>query len=250
MDKIYLENGKTLGLKSGLRKLSLTGKLPRGQIITNTIDPNVAPSLDYSGTWTRGPNTFITHLIFEPPVGWPLTKLGEDQLTRYNEHNNPAYICIERGLPFFTVHPYSILWKRFEDRIEISLQNSNSTRTLYLNQLEHPDNIEPSLGGHSIAHFDEDGSLVVDSIGFPDNIRWGLAPGVDSSSQKRVTERYTLSKDGLKITLSLTFEDPMYLTEPVTVTGSYKKIADDPFEPYECDLEAAKRNLTPPLNKP
>ncbi len=250
MEQIDLENGKTLGLESGLRQLSLTGKPPRGQIINYAIDPNVAPSLDYSGTWARGPNTFITHLIFEPPIGWPLTKLGEEQLARYNDHDSPAYYCIERGLPFFAVHPYSLLWERYEDRIEISLQNSTSTRTLYLNQSEYPNNIEPTLGGHSIAHFDKEGSLVVDSIGFPDNVRWGLAPGVDSSSQKRLTERYSLSEDGLRMTLSIIFEDPVYLTEPVAVTGSYKKIADDPFDPYECDLEAAKRNLAPPLNKP
>ena len=250
MDRINLENGKILRLKSGLRQLQTTGKPLRSETSSIVSNPAVASSLDFSGTWERGPDTFLTVRIFEPPSGWPLTQLGEEQLARYNEHNNPAYDCIERGLPFFSVHPYSLLWVRYEDRIEITLQNSNSKRTLYLNQHEHPDKIEPSLAGHSIARFEEDGSLLVDTIGFPATVRWGLAPGVDSSDQKRVKERYTLNKDGLGMSISLTFEDPVYLTEPVTVHGTYKKIVDFQFEPYECDLEAAKRNLSPPLKTP
>ena len=92
----------------------------------------------------------------------------------------------------------------FEDRIEIELQNVNIIRTLYFNLDEHPDDLEPNLVGHSIARFDKDGSLLVDTIGFYVT-RWGLAAGVDSSEQKRVSERYTLSKDGLGMDISIPF---------------------------------------------
>ena len=84
---------------------------------------------------------------------------------------------------------------------------------------------------------------MVDTIGFPEFAKWSLAAGVDASGQKRIRERYTLSEDGLGMAVSITFEGPVYLTEPVTINGSDRKMADDPFEPYECDVEASRRHL-------
>ena len=185
-----------------------------------------------------------------PPRNWPLTKVRIEQVARFDHLTNPAYDCLERGLPFIGYHPYSLLWSRYEDRIEIILQNSNLTRTLYFNQDKHPDSVKPSRMGHSIARFDDDGSLLVDTVGFLAEPQWGLAPGVGSSEQKHIKERYTLGKDGLGMAISITVEDPVYLLEPVILTGSYFKVVDEPFEPYVCDLEDARRNLSPPLNTP
>ena len=192
-----------------------------------------------------------TGRYLEPPRDWPLTKRGEEQVSRHDYLDNPWYDCLERGLPYFTVKTHNFLWTRFDDRIEISQQQYTSTRTLYLNQDKHPDDLKPSLMGHSIGYFDEDGSLLVDTIGFIEGVRWGLAAGLESSEQKRVRERYTLSRDGLKMDISITIEDPVYLTEPVTITGNYYfKVANDPFEPYVCDLEATRKHMSPPLNTP
>jgi len=204
--------------------------------------PTVTPSVDFAGTWARGSNNYVTGRYFQPPIDWPLTKLGEEQVVNYKEHNNPAYNCLERGLPFLPVKNYNHLWTRFDDRIEISHQYSSSTRTFYLNQDKHPENLKPSLLGHSIAHFDDDGNLIVDTVGFTDGVRWGLAPGLESSDQKHIRERFNLNEDGLGITFSITIEDTVYLTEPVTINGGYNRVADVPFDPFFCDLEAAQRN--------
>ena len=236
MISVVLEDGEALYVVSSRFR-------PKSDLASTGNNPDVTPSKDFSGTWARGRSNGLSAGYFEPPSNWPLTKLGEEQFARFDELNNPAYDCLERGLPFFPIMPYWQAWIRHEDRIEIILQNSEFTRTLYLNQDTHPDEIEPSLGGHSIAHFDEDGSLVVDTVGFPTDVRWGLAAGVDSSEQKHVSERYTLSKNGREIELSMTFKDPIYLMEPVTVNGSYNKVADDPFDTYVCDLESARKEL-------
>ncbi len=87
----------------------------------------------------------------------------------------------------------------------------------------------------------------MDTVGFSAT-RWRLAAGIDSSEQKRVSERYTLREDGLGMDISMTFNDPVFLTEPVTVNGTYRKVVDVPFEPYECDLEVARRSLSPQPN--
>ena len=244
LEQIVLENGVIFNVKSLRRTVSLSS-VNEGNLLANK--PTVVPSQDFSGTWARG---LEGPAYFLPPSDWPLTKLGKEQIARFDHLNNPSYDCVERSLPFSSFHPYSLLWVRSGDRIEIIPQNSNLTRTLYLNQGEHPDDFKPSLVGHSIAYFDDAGSLLVDTIGFLPAVRWGLAPGVESSEQKRVRERYTLSKGGLGMDISITIEDPVYLLESVTITGSYFKVADVQFEPYICDIEDARRNLSPPLNTP
>ena len=213
--------------------------------------PAVTPSQDYSGTWGPRPGTInaVTGRYNVPPNDWPLTPLGEAQLARFDYFDNPAHVCIERGVPLYGTYPYLLLWTRYEDRIEMIAQQSELKRTFFLNQDTHPDGLEPSLMGHAIARF-EDGSLLVDTIGFSDNVKWGLAPGVDSSKQKHVKERYTLSEDGLGMDFLITLEDPVYLTEPMTVTGKYSKVPEVAFEPYICDPENAQRHLSPPLNTP
>ena len=244
LEQIVFENGEKFSTKS-LRRTVGSPSIDESIIVNNKS--TFGPSQDFSGTWARG---FEGPAYFLPPNDWPLTKVGAEQVTRFDHRSNPSYDCLERGLPFISFHPYSLLWTRYADRIEIILQNSNVTRTLNLNQDKHPDGIVPSQMGHSIARIDDEGILMVDTVGFLPDVKWGLAPGLGSSAQKRVIESYTLSKSGLGMDILITAEDPVYLTESVTITGSYFKVADTPFEPYVCDLEDARRSLSPPLATP
>ncbi len=129
LDHIVLENGTTLSLSSTIRRIE-TSEIdtttdrkhpPRREMNIHATDPTVTPSIDFSGTWSRGPKTYLTSNFFEPPIDWPLTERGEAQLARFDEHDNPAYDCLDRGLPFFSVMPYWLAWTRYEDRIEIEL---------------------------------------------------------------------------------------------------------------------------------
>jgi len=244
LDHVIREDGETFYLSHRLRPTS--DEIPALlQESTSANQPAVTPSRDFSGIWGRNPTSGVDtgYAFFKPPMHWSFTPLAEAQLAQFNELDNPWFDCMERGLPLLSLYPYYLRWTRFEDRIEIISQQSNLVRTLYLNQSTHPEQIELSHAGHSIAHIDDDGSLVVDTIGFPDFAKWGLAAGVDASGQKWLRERYTLSEDGLSMAVSITIEDPVYLTEPVTINGSDRKVADDPFEPYECDIEASRRHL-------
>ena len=244
LEHIVRDDGEIFYLSHRFRPTS--DKIPALLQVSSSADqPAVTPSRDFSGTWARSPTNDVQtrYAFFKPPDHWPLTPLGEAQLARFNELDNPWYDCIERGLPFYSLYPYYLLWIRHSDRIVITSQQSTLVRTLYLNQDTHPEGLEPSPAGHSIARFADDGSLLVDTVGFPAFAKWGLAAGVDASGQKRVRERYTLSEDGLSMAVSITLEDPAYLAEPVTINGSDRKVADIPFEPYECDVAASRRHL-------
>jgi len=247
LDSVTGEDGKTFYVSSAKRKSGAARK----ELAASKAKVDIFPSTDFSGTWSRGPKNFRTHDYFTPPKPgtWPLTKLGEASLASYKEIDNPLYTCEEMGLPEITLMSSDFLWKRYEDRIEIYSLWVGYSRTLYLNMDKHPVVIKPSLAGHSIAHFDEGGSFVVDTVGFPSVVKWGIAPSIDSSKHKHVIERYTLNEDGLGMVFTVTVEDPLYLTEPVTMHGTYKKTRDYDPGPYDCDLESASKNLYPPQKK-
>ena len=108
----------------------------------------------------------------------------------------------------------------------------NLTRTIHLDQREHPQSLKPSLAGHSIGRWEKD-VLIVDTVGF--------APGVLSadartmhSAQMRVVERFTFDAEKRALTRSYVATDPLYFT------GEYKGSdtlhpAEVPYERYKCD---------------
>ena len=59
-----------------------------------------------------------------------------------------------------------------------------------------------------------------------------------------MTERYRLTEDGFGMQVSYTIEDPVYLAEPATQEGSYRKVSDHEFSNVPCDPETARRHLT------
>jgi hypothetical protein len=69
----------------------------------------------------------------------------------------------------------------------------------------------------------------------------GDALNAPSSTQKRLTERYT--RDGDALRMELTAEDPIFLVEPFKYTMEWRK-TDEPLSlPWNCDPSAAQRNL-------
>ncbi len=234
LDHIIADKGETL---YSFRRPEDRGGEPRSA-------PRVAPSTDFTGTWTRV-STLRQALVggFVPPTDWPVTERGQAGIDAFTLDDNPAYNCISLGMPRITLSPYLIRWTRLEDRIVIEKEHSDFSRSVRLDQARHPENLERNPVGHSIGIIGEDGSLSVDTIGMP-AARWGLSTGLDSSEELHVRERYTLTDDGLGMDVSYTITDPVYLTEPVTVEGRYRKVPDSPLTPFECDQDTARRHLT------
>jgi len=88
------------------------------------------------------------------------------------------------------------------------------------------------------------------SSGYPPSA-WGLALAVDvnglgadipSSEQKTLVERFSVSDDGLTLTVRYTVSDPVYLTAPYTGTATLDRVADDaPIYEFKCELDSAAR---------
>lgn len=101
--------------------------------------------------------------------------------------------------------------------LTFTYEENNRTRTVFLGDRSFPDPLERSSLGYSIGRVDDNGALVIETRGLiastypPITIN---APG-GHSEQLRTVERYSVTPgDTPMLTLELTLEDPMTLTEP------------------------------------
>lgn len=215
-------------------------------------DENVAkevikPSFDFLGTWELDLSSFnFLTANGQPPQDYHYTELGLEQRDQFSVDDNPALNCQTVGVPRMVVWPYGYNFSRDGDTLMITKEHENIRRDIFLNSAldELLDKqVEPTYIGVSVGEFETPQHLVVQSAGFSAT-PWGISSGLDSSTEKRVTEEYRLAEDGLSIEVSYTVEDSVYLTQAITVTGRYLKKANADFAEIPCDLETARRHIS------
>ena len=131
----------------------------------------------------------------------------------------------------FDQHPNSVVQE--EDKIVLNYGFMDTIRTIHIDLQEHPSDIEPSFGGHSIGKWDGD-VLVVETIGFTE----GASRRNVHSSSYRTVEKFSLQSENGKPVLMRSYQayDPEYWTDGSILTGEQiLYIADYPYEPYACD---------------
>ena len=160
-----------------------------------------------------------------------------------DEVAQPKYDCAPMPIPHMWTDPYSHQIEQHDDRVIFTYGKDDVVRTVWLEGHGHA---EPFVNeffyfGHSTGRY-ENGRLVVVTDRFtfdPQGLNADFK--LPSSTQKRVTERY--SRDGDNLILEVTTEDAFFLTEPWTFTV---RSAPDPNPlalPWNCDLEASRQIL-------
>lgn len=87
---------------------------------------------------------------------------------------------------------------------------SHSFRTIYMDGRPHPEDLDPSYGGHSVGHWEGD-TLVIDTVGFNER-GWIDAYGAPTTKQLHLTERITrLDFDSLSYEMII--DDPGAYTD-------------------------------------
>ena len=175
-----------------------------------------------------------------PASGLPLTARGQTELESYDVADNPWFQCEASTLPRVITGTQQIVRER-DDEISFRYETLEVERTVHLGMTEHPAGVEQSHLGHSIGWF-EDETLVVDTALFSPAV-WGIGTGIPSSDEKRVTERYTLIDGGNRMQVEYTFEDPVYLTEPIAMASTFFVDPGYPWREYDCDANASSRHL-------
>jgi len=199
----------------------------------------ILPSTDFTGLWKRSDvGGFKPH--YQPPEGWPLTPRGQALVDGFDEDQNPMVRCGNPGPPKSMIVPYPVMITRpDESTIVFERELMEELRVVHLDR-GHPPG-DPSVLGHSVGWFEGD-ALVVETTNFVADA-WGTHTGIDSSEQKHLVERFTLSDDGLYLHAEITVTDPVYLAGPVTFTHRWTKLADREVIQAPCTMEAAQLYL-------
>jgi hypothetical protein len=210
----------------GTRLLNDTSTVP---VVT------VEPSTDLTGTWTR--DTKRVGFTYYPPEDWPYTQKGKELVAQFEETQNPQLDCEDPGPPKSTTLPYPIVISRpAADTFVFDYDMRDQQRVIKLDQ----DIVvgEPSKVGQSTGRM-EGGVLIVETTNFSAD-RWGSFTGVDSSAEKHLVERYSLTDGGMTLRVQMTLTDPVYLSEPVEIDWYLRKLADRELLPVNCTLESAR----------
>jgi hypothetical protein len=166
-----------------------------------------------------------------------LTPAGQAALASYEPvRDAPSARCISTPPPFQNSSTnYLTGIEILEDRVILRNEFIDVVRTVYTDGRRHPENMEPSNQGHSIGRWEDD-VLVVDTR-FLTEHRSGNGPGIPSSTQKHVVERYSLSEDGTRAIVDVVVEDPEFLARPFTGRTKMTYVPHLQLYRYNCVAE-------------
>jgi hypothetical protein len=157
--------------------------------------------------------------------------------------------CVHSGMPLFMTsaagYPIEILSGK--NQINITVE-TGSFRRIFMDGRPHPTDRPPTATGHSVGHWEGD-VLVVETT--------GLLERVDSrliSDEARIIERIYLKNDtgerragiaetmqiernGKMLVDEITVIDPKFYTEPVKMTGQFRRAPDAAVLEYDCGRE-------------
>ena len=163
----------------------------------------------------------------------PAGQAAADGFETYSAEHNPRMRCETTSIIFDWTYDGAVnRITQTADTITLEYGQLGFARTIHMSQVSHPENIEPSRGGHSIGRWEDD-VLVVDTVGFAPGV---LSPPVMHTDQLHVVERFSLDPAGPTLLRSYTAEDPVYFAG--TYSGSdMLSVADVAYSPDECNGE-------------
>jgi hypothetical protein len=139
--------------------------------------------------------------------------------------------CLPDGMPSMmgAMFPMEILQSR--GQVTVIEEAFTQVRRILLDRPQKPiDDVEPSFYGYSVGRWEGD-TLVVDTIGIKENVRFQNAP---HSKEMRIRERIHLVAQNV-LWDEITIEDPVTLEKPWTVTYAYRKMPDYTLLEYVCE---------------
>jgi hypothetical protein len=139
--------------------------------------------------------------------------------------------CLPDGMPTMmgAMFPLEILQSK--GQVTVIEEAFTQVRRILLDKPQKAfDDVEPGFYGYSVGKWEGD-TLVVDTIGIKENIRYQNTP---HSPQMRIRERIHLVAPNI-LWNEITIEDPVTLEKPWTFTYAYRKMPDYTLLEYVCE---------------
>jgi len=212
-----------------------TGYLPAGVHAQAPAAASAVP--DLSGIWTRGGRG-------SGPGELQLNARGIALREAIDESLAPMYDCVPATTPHILGDPYNFQIEQQPDRVILRFEKDAVTRTVWLEGKGHREATanDYAVQGYSTGRY-ENGELVVETSKFtfdPGGLE-DKPPMVPSSTQKRVTERY--SRKGDRLLVEAIMEDRLILKAPARFTFEFQPTKDALVEWPECDPDQARAPL-------
>jgi hypothetical protein len=168
------------------------------------------------GTWQaiNPPKTLRTIEGKEPPL-LPAAKAIYEKHLAARKASDLAFDttdrCLPPGLPRVLYMPASFEFLQRSEEITILYEWNRLLRTVEMNVA--PGEIPwPTYLGRSVGRW-QGQTLIIDTTGFTDNTLLDTA-GLPHSDALRVTEKYTPSADGNRMTVRIAIDDPKMYSKP------------------------------------
>jgi hypothetical protein len=206
---------------------------------------------DFTGMWL-GASGIGQSTTARKSTNWPkpapLTEAGKKAYAAYDaKKDDPPEDCMPWGLPrneVFTFYP--MLLTRTSNMLLMTLEYEPVPRRIYLDGRDYPTDIPPQWYGYSVGHWEGD-TLVVETRNIrEENII--TTDGLPQSDQMTVVERYRLLDGGNTLEVKTTATDPVYYTEPMTVTVYWERADDVEQHEFVC-AEGLIENITTPTSE-
>jgi hypothetical protein len=167
----------------------------------------------------------------EPPPYKPeYEKVRQEYLARRGI-DDPMARCLISGVPRISARPLPFQIVQTPGLMVFLYEVHHAFRIIPTDGRAHPDDVEPSYLGDSVAHWEGD-TLVVDVVAF-NTKTWLAGVGSVHSEQLHVTERYT--RDSFDtIRYDVTMQDPEVFTKPWNTHEVFRLRPNERIREYEC----------------
>jgi hypothetical protein len=162
--------------------------------------------------------------------GYPLTAAAEEVVARWDPLDNDLLNCGTKGQPLIMITPAPIEFVDEGDVIRMRIEEYDTLRLIHMSE----DAVAPegsSQFGFSRGRW-EGNTLVVET----DHIQaqYFDPDGVPQSDQIHTLERFVPNAAYDRLDYTITVEDPVYFTEPFTLSRYFVWRPGTIVHPYEC----------------
>jgi len=155
--------------------------------------------------------------------------------------------CYPGGVPgqlLYPAEPFYFIQKPKE--VWMIWQRDQMVRRIYLTD-KHSDHVKPSWFGESIGHYENDGTLVIDTIGLSTKNSYIDNWRTPHTEKEHVVERLKLAADGKTLNAFVTVDDPDTFNERLNLVQGWRKVPNPLVETVcaENNTDYFNQNLFP-----
>ncbi len=188
---------------------------------------------DISGLWVGAGSAGNSPNLERLEGELPFTDYGRERYMTFDHALNNGARCLPLGptRTWQVNYPFRIM--QTPELVLIAYELRRTFRIIYTDGREHPEIIfnYPEWMGHSVGSY-EDGTLVFESVGI--NPRTDIDnAGHEHSDQLRLVERIRKTDQGT-LDWEVTIEDPVFYTEPFTLSKTFDPVENDRVMDYTC----------------